>query len=107
MTVKTKAKTAEKKTAPKAKAVVAPDAPLYVIGVLPPVRPGSHRAYAQEIARSLAKSNKKGFTLAAFRAELVAQGEASTIAPPTTGWKAHNFPTWMSHANQGWLVLAK
>jgi hypothetical protein len=69
----------------KAAQAAVPQAPLYTVGTLPPVRPGTHRAYAQGVFKSLAKSHPKGFTLAQAKA-------------------AHNMPTWASHANQGWLV---
>lgn len=82
----------------------APQAPLYVLGTMPPVRPGTHRAYAQQVARTLAKAHPNGFTLAAYRAALVANAAASNIAPPTHGWAKHNMPTWA--AGQGWLVPA-
>ena len=111
-TMSTETKVAEtkavaKKKAPAAKAVVVPVAPLFTVGVMPPVRPGTHRAYAQAVARALAKANPKGFTLAVYKAALVEGSVASSIAPPRCGWQAHNMPTWASHANQGWLVLAK
>lgn len=85
----------------------APQAPLYKVGTLPPVRPGTHRAYAQTVAKELAKAHPKGFTLAQYRAALVAQAEASTIAPPRGGWEAHNMPTWCANPRQAWLVPTK
>ena len=88
----------------KAAQAAVPQAPLYTVGNLPPVRPGTHRAYAQGVFKTLAKSHPKGFTLAQAKAALVDGASASTIAPPRHGWAAHNMPTWASHANQGWLV---
>ena len=87
-----------------AKAAV-PQATLYKVGKLPPVRPGTHRAYAQSIAQALAKANSKGFTLAAYRAALVAGAVNSSIAPPNGGWAKHNMPTWA--AGQAWVVPVK
>jgi hypothetical protein len=89
----------------KAQAAVA-QAPLFTAGTMPPVRPGTHRAYAQQVARSLSRSHKKGFTLAQFKAALISGAAASTVAPPRGGWQAHNMPTWMSNNNQKWLVTA-
>lgn len=123
----TKAATATKRTAPKATAATGagtvattkaaegtkaeqqatPQAPLFTVGTMPPVRPGTHRAYAQQVARELAKAKPKGFTLAEFKAALVEGEAASTIAAPRGGWKAHNMPTWMSNPKQEWLVPAK
>lgn len=82
----------------------APQGPVFVAGTLPPVRPGTHRAYAQDVARKLTKENPNGFTLAQFKAALVEGAAASTIAPPRGGWQAHNMPTWMANPNQQWLV---
>ncbi len=90
-----------------AKAVAAaPQAPLFMCGTMPPVRPGTHRAYAQATMRTLGKAHRKGFTLAALRKALVAGSAASNIAPPNCGWQAHNMPTWAAHNNQKWLVPA-
>ena len=89
----------------KAAQTAAPQAPLYVVGKLPPVRGGTHRAYAQAVITAMAKANKKGFTLAQYRAALVAGAAASSIAPPRHGWAKHNMPTWV--VGQAWLVLAK
>lgn len=91
----------------KAEQAAAPQAPLFTVGTMPPVRPGTHRAYAQEVARSLSKDKPKGFTLAEFKAALVAGEAASSVAPPRGGWKAHNMPTWMANPKQEWLVPAK
>ncbi len=82
----------------------APQAPLFTVGTMPPVRPGTHRAYAQHVARALAKQHAKGFTLAQYKAALVAGAAASSIAPPRGGWQAHNMPTWASNPKQAWLV---
>lgn len=94
-------------TGTKAAQASAPQAPLFTAGAMPPVRPGTHRAYAQDVARKLSKANAKGFTLAQYKAALVAGAEASSIAPPRGGWNAHNMPTWASNPKQAWLVPAK
>ena len=94
-------------TGTKAAKAAAPQAVLYKVGTQPPVRPGTHRAYAQAIATALGKKHRNGFTLAQYRAALVAGVAASTIAPPNGGWAAHNMPTWCAHPNQQWLVPAK
>lgn len=96
-------KAAQGKAAAKA---ATPQAPLFTAGSMPPVRPGTHRAYAQAVARTLAKANKKGFTLATFKAALIKGEAASTIAAPRGGWQAHNMPTWMANVKQAWLVPA-
>lgn len=88
----------------KAAKAATPQAPLFTVGTMPPVRPGTHRAYAQTVARTMAAANKGGFTLAAYKAALVAGAAASSIAPPTQGWAAHNMPTWCANTKQGWLV---
>lgn len=88
----------------KAAQAVVPQAPLFTAGSMPPVRPGTHRAYAQQVARTLAKANKAGFTLAAFKQALIKGEAASTIAAPRGGWQAHNMPTWMANVKQAWLV---
>lgn len=87
----------------KAKAA-APQAPLFSVGAMPPVRPGTHRAYAQAVAHTCAKAHPKGFTLAQYKAALVAGAAASSVAPPRGGWAAHNMPTWCANPNQSWLV---
>lgn len=79
-------------------------APLYMVGSFVPVRPGTHRHYAQEIATKLGKAKPKGFTLLEFRTALIDGEAASTVAAPRGGWKAHNMPTWMANPNQQWLV---
>lgn len=92
-------------TGSKAAQAQAPQAPLYKVGTLPPVRPGTHRHYAQQVALNLNKKHRNGFTLLQYRNALVAGAAASSVAPPTGGWAKHNMPTWC--AGQGWLVLAK
>ncbi len=98
--------TTKKAKGKKAAQASVPQAPLFVVGVMPPVRPGTHRAYAQAVARKLSKGGK-GFTLAAFKAALIAGEAASSIAAPRGGWKAHNMPTWMANVKQSWLVSVK
>jgi len=99
--------TTKQATGSKAAQAAAPQAPLFTVGTLPPVRPGTHRAYAQAVAVALAKEHKAGFTLAQFKAALVAGAAASSVAPPRGGWAAHNMPTWMANTNQSWLVATK
>ena len=99
----TVATTKQAKGTTKAKAA-APQAPLFTTGTMPPVRPGTHRAYAQAVARTCAKAHRKGFTLAQYKAALVAGAAASSIAPPSGGWQAHNMPTWCANPAQQWLV---
>lgn len=82
----------------------APQAPLFTVGNMPPVQPGSIRAYAQQVARQCAKAHPGGFTLGQYRAALVASAQGSTCRQPTHGWAKHNMPTWA--AQQGWLVPA-
>lgn len=91
----------------KAQQAAAPQAPLFTAGTMPPVRPGTHRAYAQDVFRKLAKANPKGFTLAQAKAALVEGEAASSIAAPRGGWAAHNMPTWASNPKQAWLVPVK
>lgn len=91
-------------TGSKAAQAAAPQAPLFVAGIMPPVRPGTHRAYAQQVATALTKQHPKGFTLAQYKQALVAGAAASSVAPPRGGWAAHNMPTWASNPNQAWLV---
>ena len=69
------------------------------------------RAYAFKVAVQLAKANKKGFTLAQYKAALVAGqvGKGAVItgfALPSAGWASHNMPTWTSNPKQAWLVPA-
>lgn len=86
----------------------APQAPLYTMGPkLPPVRPGTHRAYAQDIIKTLTKKHRNGFTLAQFRQALIDSAEASSIAPPRGGWASHNMPTWCAKPANEWLVPVK
>ena len=96
--------TTKQATGSKAAQAAAPQAPLFVAGTMPPVRPGTHRSYAQAVATSLTKEHPKGFTLAQFKVALVAGAAASSVEPPRGGWAAHNMPTWMANVNQSWLV---
>jgi hypothetical protein len=82
-------------------------APLYMVGTLPPVRQGSIRAYAQAQAKALQAQHPKGFTLAAYRAALVANASAGGYVQPKGGWLAHNMPTWCALPAQAWLVPYK
>lgn len=96
--------TTQTPTGTPAEQAVAPQAPLFAAGTMPPVRPGTHRHYAQAIAKQLTAEKKEGFTLAEFKAALVAGAAASSVAPPRGGWASHNMATWMANVNQLWLV---
>ena len=88
---------------PAAKAA-APQAVRYQLGPWPAQQRG-HRAYARAVADQLTKkTGDKGFTLAEYRAALVAGAAASELAPPAGGWEGHNMPTWTAHPKQGWLT---
>lgn len=70
-----------------------------------PVGQRGHRAFACQVAQALAKAQPQGFTLAQYRAALVASAAASpTLATPNGGWARHNMPQWA--AAQKWLVPA-
>ena len=99
----TAASTASGTTAAKA---AAPQAALFTLGPWPAVQQGSIRHYAQAVASALSTANPKGFTLAAYKAALVAGSAASTMRQPGGGWQGHNMPTWASNPRQGWLVAA-
>lgn len=81
-------------------------ATLYVVGVLPPVRQHSIRHYAQATAKALQATHPAGFTLAQFRAALVAGIAGDGYVQPRGGWAAHNMPTWCALPAQAWLVAA-
>lgn len=61
-----------------------------------------HRAFACQVAQACAKAHPGGFTLAQYRAALVASASASTLPLPKGGWQRHNMPQWA--AAQKWLV---
>lgn len=94
-------------TKPKGKGAQAAQAPVavrYTLGPWPAQQRG-HRAYARAVAASLSKqAGAKGFTLAEFRAALVAQAANSELQPPAGGWEGHNMPTWTAHPKQGWIT---
>lgn len=98
----TPANTKGKATAP---APAAPAAPLYVLGPWPVRSQGGNtiRAYAYNVAKDLTKAQPQGFTLAQYKAALVANAEGSTYTQPSAGWSGHNMPTWAAHEKQGWL----
>lgn len=87
----------------KAAQAAAPQPTLYTMGQWPAGQRG-HRAYAHAVAVALTKANPKGFTLAQYRAALVAQASSSALTPPKGGWAGHNMPTWAAGAKQQWLV---
>ena len=67
-----------------------------------PVGQRGHRAFACQVAQACAKAHPAGFTLAQYRAALVASASASTLPLPKGGWQRHNMPQWA--AAQKWLV---
>lgn len=67
-----------------------------------PVGQRGHRAFACQVAQACAKAHHGGFTLAQYRAALVASASASTLPLPKGGWQRHNMPQWA--AAQKWLV---
>ncbi len=67
-----------------------------------PVGQRGHRAFACQVAQACAKAHPGGFTLAQYRAALVASAGASTLPLPKGGWQRHNMPQWA--AAQKWLV---
>lgn len=69
------------------------------------------RAYAFKVAMLLSAASPKGFTLAMYKAALVAgmgaNGQPITgYTQPGSGWAGHNMPTWASNPKQSWLVPA-
>lgn len=67
-----------------------------------PVGQRGHRAFACQVAQACTKAHPGGFTLAQYRAALVASAAASTLPLPKGGWQRHNMPQWA--AAQKWLV---
>jgi hypothetical protein len=67
-----------------------------------PVGQRGHRAFACQVAQACAKAHPGGFTLAQYRAALVASAGASTLPLPKGGWQRHNMPQWA--VAQKWLV---
>ena len=78
---------------------------LFTVGQLPPVRDGTFRKLAQDVALQLAEEHPQGFSLQQYREALVRAGRETGIEP-TGGWEKHNMPTWASHPDQAWLVPA-
>lgn len=78
---------------------------LFTVGAMPPVRDGTFRQVAQDIATRLAKENPAGFSLQQYREALVQAGQETGVEP-TGGWENHNMPNWASHPDQSWLVPA-
>mgnify|MGYP001252741245 CR=1 FL=1 len=78
---------------------------LFTLGQLPPVRDGTFRKLAQDVAQQLAEEHQQGFSLQQYREALVRAGRETGIEP-TGGWEKHNMPTWASHPDQAWLVPA-
>ena len=76
---------------------------LFTVGQLPPVRDGTFRRLAQDVAQELAHAHPQGFSLQQYREALVRSGRETGIEP-TGGWEKHNMPTWASHPDQAWLV---
>lgn len=97
------------KTAPAPAAVVVAGAALYTYQPYNgatnmgwPAGQRGHRAFACQVAQACAKAHPGGFTLAQYRAALVASAGASTLPLPKGGWQRHNMPQWA--AAQKWLV---
>ena len=80
-----------------------PEGELFTVGKLPPVRPGTFRHLAQDVAKQLAERYPDGFALNQYRDALVKAGKMAAIEP-TGGWESHNMPSWASSPAQGWLV---
>lgn len=78
---------------------------LFTVGQLPPVRDGTFRKLAQDVALQLAETHPQGFSLNQYREGLVRAGRETGVEP-TGGWEKHNMPTWASHPDQAWLVPA-
>lgn len=78
---------------------------LFTVGQLPPVRDGTFRKLAQDVALQLAETHPQGFSLNQYRECLVRAGRETGVEP-TGGWEKHNMPTWASHPEQAWLVPA-
>lgn len=78
---------------------------LFTVGLLPPVREGTFRKLAQDVALQLAETHPQGFSLNQYREGLVRAGRETGVEP-TGGWEKHNMPTWASHPEQAWLVPA-
>ncbi|WP_444452291.1 McrB family protein [Rhodobacter capsulatus] len=78
---------------------------LFTVGQLPPVREGTFRKLAQDVALQLAETHPQGFSLNHYRESLVRAGRETGVEP-TGGWEKHNMPTWASHPDQAWLVPA-
>jgi hypothetical protein len=78
---------------------------MFTVGQLPPVRDGTFRKLAQDVALQLAETHPQGFSLNQYREALVSSGRETGIEP-TGGWEKHNMPTWASHPDQAWLVPA-
>ena len=78
---------------------------LFTVGQLPPVRDGTFRKLAQDVALQLAETHSQGFSLNHYRESLVRAGRKTGVEP-TGGWENHNMPTWASHPDQAWLVPA-
>jgi hypothetical protein len=87
-----------------AQQAAAPQAKLYKINVLWPVQQNSIRHYAQQVAVALQAANPNGFTLAAYRAALIASAAASNCKQPVKGWAPHNMPTWGAGAKVAWWL---
>lgn len=77
--------------------------PLFTVGTMPPVREGTFRHIAQDVASRLADEKPDGFSLEQYREALVQEGRKTGVEP-TGGWEDHNMPSWASHPDQSWLV---
>ena len=75
---------------------------LYEVSAPFQVRGSSSRGYAQAQLQALAQAHPKGFTLAQYRAALVANLAKADGHLPKGGWTKHNMPTWS--LGQGWIA---
>ena len=76
---------------------------LFTVGAMPPVRDGTFRQVAQDIATRLAEENPAVFSLLQYRHALIQEGKETGVEP-TGGWENHNMPQWASHPDQSWLI---
>ena len=88
--------------APVVAAPVVAAAVLYEVSAPFQVRVSSSRGYAQAQLQALAQAHPKGFTLAQYRAALVANLAKAEGHLPKGGWAKHNMPTWS--LGQGWIA---
>ena len=74
---------------------------LFTVGTMPSLRKNKHRDTAQDVARRLDSANPDGFSLEQYL-DALNQESQKTGEKPKNGW--HEWPTWVTHAKQSWLV---